>query len=112
MTLAATSRASGVDTPKLNAKNYDGKNGNKPMRRFLSEVRAHIARQPWYETTKRAYRKQRIHDALKVLLDPEIPDIHEPNNHNCGECYACIEGTIVLGTLLRRERARNQENKH
>lgn len=51
-------------------------------------------------------RREPIKAALKVLADPEIPDEHAEGNFNCGECWACIEGTVALIGLFREERAR------
>lgn len=49
-------------------------------------------------------RAKAIHTALRVLLDRDIPYEHEKDDHNCGECWCCIEGTIGLANLLRKER--------
>jgi hypothetical protein len=47
-----------------------------------------------------------IHVALSVLLDPAIPYEHAEGNHNCGECWQCILGTVLLADVLRKEAAR------
>ncbi len=49
-----------------------------------------------------------IHEALKVLVDPGIPYEHDEGDHNCGECWQCILGTILLADVLRKE-IRKQE---
>lgn len=56
-------------------------------------------------------RKEPIAAALKLLAEMaiEVPDEHEPKNHNCGECWACIEGTIAIIGLFRRERRKAQQ---
>lgn len=50
-----------------------------------------------------------IKEALRTLLDPDIPYEHIKGNHNCGECWMCIYGTIVLADMFRKERNGNQE---
>jgi len=50
-------------------------------------------------------RAKAIHTALRVLLDPDIPEEHEYNDHNCGECWQCIKGTVLLADIFRKERA-------
>ena len=44
-----------------------------------------------------------IRDALHTLLDPSLPWVHEDGNHNCGECWECIAGTLMIARIFRRE---------
>lgn len=46
----------------------------------------------------------RIKEALQTLLDPELPYEHIEGNHNCGECWECIYGTITIARLFMKEK--------
>lgn len=48
-------------------------------------------------------RYEKIKEALKILLDPDIPYEHIKGNHNCGECWLCIYGTITLTDIFIKE---------
>lgn len=58
----------------------------------------------WYKPLPPTEKKGPIATALRVLADPDIPDEHAEGNHNCGECWACIEGTVGIIGIFRKER--------
>lgn len=49
--------------------------------------------------------KPKISAALKVLANPLIPLDHQEGNYNCGECWGCIMGTLLLVDIFRKERS-------
>lgn len=54
-------------------------------------------------------RAKAVQTALRVLCDPTIPFEHEKDDHNCGDCWRCVMGTLLMADLLRRERNKNAQ---
>lgn len=68
-----------------------------------SEAKLHLS---GYRPLPATELKPEISAALKVLANPDIPLTHEEGNFNCGECWDCIMGTLMLVDIFRKEAKR------
>lgn len=69
----------------------------------INAAREANRREGFYEPIPATPRLLAIREAIAVLVDPDIPWEHVKLNHNCGECWSCISGTISLVGMMRRE---------